>query len=109
MGISVESTKQPSIKEFKSPKAKIPLQIISGNKKGSFLTRESQTLEKLAEMTKGKANPKRAPLPRIPITLSLPLSLHPRRLLRIRTKRKRNPTNLTTKDQPKRSKSSTEH
>ena len=26
--ISVESTKQPSIKEFKSPKAKIPLQII---------------------------------------------------------------------------------
>ena len=103
--ISVESTKQPSIKEFKSPKAKIPLQIIvrsifnthctifsifrsisktklnsyrlifqedntvifnfnlvsflqSGNKKGSFLTRESQTLEKLAEMTKGKSESK---------------------------------------------------
>merc|ERR1712029_145490 len=45
-------------KIFKSPKAAKPLQILSGNQKGSFLSRESGTLEKLAEMTRGKSEAK---------------------------------------------------
>ena len=42
-------------KDFKSPKGKLPLQIVSNNSsnvRGSFLSRCSSTLEKLAEMTK---------------------------------------------------------
>ena len=43
-------------KQFKSPKRKLPLQIVSNNSagtvRGSFLTRCSSTLEKLVEMTK---------------------------------------------------------
>merc|ERR1712083_1186289 len=45
-------------KIFKSPKASKPLQILSGNQKGSFLSRESGTLEKLAEITRGKSEAK---------------------------------------------------
>merc|ERR1712083_1294511 len=45
-------------KIFKSPKVAKPLQILSGNQKGSFLSRESGTLEKLAEMTRGKSEAK---------------------------------------------------
>lgn len=52
-GLSTSSL--PKAKDFKSPKAKMPLQLMSGNQRGSFLSRCSGSLEKLAEMTKGKS------------------------------------------------------
>jgi len=46
-------------KEFKSPKGRLPLQIVSSNPvgsvRGSFLSRCSSQLEKLAEMTKSSS------------------------------------------------------
>ena len=46
-------------KEFKSPKGRLPLQIVSSNSvssvRGSFLSRGSSQLEKLAEMTKSSS------------------------------------------------------
>merc|ERR1712150_115353 len=54
----VENNKPIKDTVFKSPKSKTPLQILSGNKKGSFLSREEETLEKLAEMTRNKSEAK---------------------------------------------------
>ena len=45
-------------KQFRSPKGRAPLQIVSSNPssvRGSFLSRGSSTLEKLAEMTKSSS------------------------------------------------------
>ena len=52
-----KSNSVPAKKVFKSPsKSSMPLQMLTGNQRGSFLSRNSATLDKLAALTKGKSD-----------------------------------------------------
>ncbi|TRY75331.1 hypothetical protein TCAL_01352 [Tigriopus californicus] len=52
---SIQGPDPKKVKSMPSPTPKLPLQSLSKNQRGSFLSRNTKTLNRLAEITKGKS------------------------------------------------------